>query len=415
LIQGVLSLFRSKHKVVANVLLISLLIVSGLSALTFAQTSGSKCEQCGMSLDSTGVARYTIIDSNGISHLACCPVCALRLQRSLGDIKITSFCDYYGPSCPITIISKNNGTDVTVNPVGALVIVAGGCTKNRLVYNSTAADALLAPPNNGTSKWLSPLGNDTANANPTIMSVAQAALANGAVVMPSPTPSPSPSPTPIPIPTSTPTPSPTISPTSTLAPSPSPSSTPKPTPSLQPTSTTGVKLQCETCGMDVTSDSQTRYKATDGTGNIHYVECSMCALQLVNNYETLHIQTYCDWYGLNYPITIDTSNYGAKVIVSPSTAIFLRGGSCVTARVAYNQTAADNLLSNGFSQNTSPEQRYALPTTTQVKLVDDAISTWYAKADVTSAPTSLTLAVALVIGAVIIGGSLIAFKKIKSK
>ena len=192
--------------------------------------SGPKCDACGMSLDSTGVARYTIIDSNGISHLACCPICALKLQRSLGDINITSFCDYYGPSYPITIISKNNGTDVTVNPPDALVINAGGCTKNRLVYNSTASDALLAPPNNGTSKWLSPMSNSSANANPTIMSVVQAALANGAIVMPTPTPTPSPTPTP------TPTSSPTPTSTPSLAPSTTPTASPKPTSTTEPTS-----------------------------------------------------------------------------------------------------------------------------------------------------------------------------------
>jgi hypothetical protein len=167
--------------------------------------------------------------------------------------------------------------------------------------------------------------------------------------------------------------------------------------------------------MDVTPESQTRYKITDGTGNIHYVECFMCAMQLINDYQTLHIATYCDWYGPTYPIEVDTSNYGATVSVNPPTAIFLRGGSCVTARAAYNQTAADNLLSNGFSQNTSPEQQYALPSTTQVKLVNDAISTWYAKADATAAPTSLTLVLALAVGIVIIISSVVAYKKLKSK
>ena len=182
----------------------------------------------------------------------------------------------------------------------------------------------------------------------------------------------------------------------------------------EPTATTGVTLQCEVCGMDVTAESQARYMVTDGNGNVHYVECFMCAMQLINDYETLHIATYCDWYGPNYPITIDTSNFGQTVSVSPSTAIYLRGGSCVTARAAYNQTAADNLLTNGFSQNTSPEQQYALPSTTQVKLVNDAISTWYAKADTTAAPTSLMLGLALVVGVVIIVGSVFAFKKLKS-
>ena len=63
--------------------------------------------------------------------------------------------------------------------------------------------------------------------------------------------------------------------------------------------------------MDVTSESQVRYRVTDGNGKAHYVECYMCALQLINDYESLHIETYCDWYGPNYPITVDTSNYGA--------------------------------------------------------------------------------------------------------
>ena len=132
-----------------------------------------------MNVDVTGQARFKIFDATGTLHIACCPVCALRLQRTYGDLNITSFCDYYGPNYPITIIAKNNGTDVTVNPPNALIITAGGCTKNRIVYNSSAADALLAPPNNGTSKWLSTLSNDTANANPTILGVAQAALING--------------------------------------------------------------------------------------------------------------------------------------------------------------------------------------------------------------------------------------------
>jgi hypothetical protein len=165
--------------------------------------------------------------------------------------------------------------------------------------------------------------------------------------------------------------------------------------------------------MDVTPDSQARYKITDGTGKVHYVECFMCAMQLINDFETLKIETYCDWYGPNYPITLDTSNYGKTVTVSPSTAIYLRGGSCVTARAAYNQTAVDNLLANGFSQFTSPEQRYALPSATQVKLVNEAISTWYAQADTTAAPTSLMLALFLVVGVAIIGGSIVAYKRLK--
>ena len=371
------------------------------AVLQYGGGSTSTCEQCGMTVDVTGQARFKIFDATGTLHIACCPICALRLQRTYNDLNIISFCDYYGPNYPITIITKNNGTDVTVNPPDALIISAGGCTKNRIVYNSTAADALLAPPNNGTSKWLSPLSNDTANANPTMLGVVQAALING-VGLPSPTPTPTATPSP------TPSSSTSVSPSAqTTSPSPTPMQSPEPT-------TSGGIIECEACGMDVTPESQARYKITDGTGEVHYVECFMCALQLINDYETLKIETYCDSYGPNYPIIIITSNYGKTVSVSPSTAIYLRGGSCVTARAAYNQTAADNLLLNGFSQYTSPEQRYALPSSTEVNLVSEAIGKWYSQPITTNSPTTLTFVLAAGIGTAIVIGSIFAYKKLNT-
>jgi hypothetical protein len=139
----------------------------------------------------------------------------------------------------------------------------------------------------------------------------------------------------------------------------------------------------------------------------------MCALQTLNDYETVHITTFCDWYGPNYLITIDSTNFGQTITVNPSTAMFLRGGSCVTARAAYNQTAADNLLANGFSQYTSLEQRYTLPPTTEVKVVTDAISTWYVQKNATAAPTSLTLVLVAALGLTVIVGSLFAYRKLK--
>ena len=49
----------------------------------------SVCEQCGMNVDVTGQARFKIFDATGTLHIACCPVCALRLQRTYGDLNIT--------------------------------------------------------------------------------------------------------------------------------------------------------------------------------------------------------------------------------------------------------------------------------------------------------------------------------------
>jgi len=156
------------------------------------------CDQCGMTIDAIGQVRFNIVDVNNTRHYACCPVCALKLIKTYGDLNITAFCDYNGPSYPITINAKGYGSEVSVSPTSALIILGGGCAKNRIVYNATAADLLLAPPNNGASSWLSPLTNATVLPNATRIGVAQAALQYGGGV-----PSPSPSAASTPTPTST--------------------------------------------------------------------------------------------------------------------------------------------------------------------------------------------------------------------
>ena len=113
---------------------------------------------------------------------------------------------------------------------------------------------------------------------------------------------------------------------------------------------------CEACGMDVSPAAQAKYRITDENGTVHYAECYMCALRLLNKYSLVNITSYCDWYGPDYPIRVESSQYGKVITIDPSTAMFLNGGSCVANRVAYNQTAADDLMENGFSsENTLSE------------------------------------------------------------
>jgi hypothetical protein len=95
--------------------------------------------------------------------------------------------------------------------------------------------------------------------------------------------------------------------------------------------------------MVVTADDEFHFKITDGQNQTRKVECIMCALNLIKFAETLHIETFCDWYGPNYKITIDSTEYGAQVTVNPDTAMYLYIGDCENNRIAYNQTAADNL------------------------------------------------------------------------
>ncbi len=171
---------------------------------------------------------------------------------------------------------------------------------------------------------------------------------------------------------------------------------------------------CEVCGMKVSPEAQARYLATDETGAVHYVECFMCALNLVKSYSQIHIVTSCDWYGPNYQITIDSKNFGNEVTVNPSAAMFLNGGSCVINRAAYNQTAVDALLVNGFSQFTLNDQHYALPSSTKVATVLNAALEYGKTSTTTDSPQiNAVLFVAAVVGAVVIAGSFLAFRKLR--
>jgi hypothetical protein len=169
--------------------------------------------------------------------------------------------------------------------------------------------------------------------------------------------------------------------------------------------------------MMVSPEAQARYVVTDQSGTVHYVECFMCALRLVSEYSQLHIVTSCDWYGPNYTITVDSKNFGKEITVNPPDAIFLNGGSCVINRAAYNQTAADALLANGYSEYTLTDQRYALPSNTVVASVQNAALEYGQASTNGSSQTSQTSAVLIAvaaIGAAVVAGSILAFRKLKN-
>ena len=131
---------------------------------------------------------------------------------------------------------------------------------------------------------------------------------------------------------------------------------------------------CEQCGMNVAADSQAYLKVVDANGTVHYVECIMCALKLLNktNYEQLNITAYCDWYGPNYNITINAREHGNVVSVNPPNAMVVSGGGCTKNRIAYNQTAVDALIANGYSNYTTTMLRTALPANATVMTIAQA-------------------------------------------
>jgi hypothetical protein len=427
-------------------LIVTILFASSFVGSVLGQMSPSSlsCEQCGMAVDSISQAHLRVLDSNCTLHYVDCLKCAFKMLPKYEELNITTTCDWYGPNYTITIALKDNANTTTVNPSNALFI-DGNCMKNRVVYNQTGADVLFA--NNGTSKYLAALQNVTIPSNATVMTIVQAAALFAFSPSSSPSPSPnltpstspspsrSPEPTEIPSqspkPTATPTSAtPTFTPVSTPettqlpAASPSPensqSLSPKPTSSptlivtIRPEPTSLATQTCEACGMEVNADAQAKYKITDENGTVHYAECFMCALNLVNKYNQVDIITSCDWYGPNYSITVNSTNFGSQITVTPSNAMFLNGGSCVINRVAYNQTAADALKTNGFSDFTLLQQRYALPSNVEVKTVENAAATYAQKAsNHPASQTPIVLIVVAVAGVAIVVGSFVAYRKIQ--
>ena len=141
----------------------------------------------------------------------------------------------------------------------------------------------------------------------------------------------------------------------------------------------------------------------------------MCALNLIKFSETLHIETFCDWYGPNYPITIDSTEYGAQVTVNPPTAMYIYTGDCENNRVAYNQTAADN-LKTGYSQYTSLLQQHDWPETPEVIPVTQAVQLYtnVGSQDNTSLITVIVAISAVVVIAIVGVGAYLKFKPKKA-
>ena len=172
---------------------------------------------------------------------------------------------------------------------------------------------------------------------------------------------------------------------------------------------------CETCPMEVGVEAQEHFKVYDGNGTRHWVECIGCALKLLKTYDAVRIETYCDWYGPDYPIVADISQNGAVATVNPSTALILLGGGCTANRVAWNQTAADALLTNGYSEYTMKMMQQALPVNTNVTTIPARALTFAASTtrDDAGLPSYTIPVLIAVVGIVVIVGAVLGYKKLK--
>jgi hypothetical protein len=181
--------------------------------------------------------------------------------------------------------------------------------------------------------------------------------------------------------------------------------------------------RCPACGMLITSEMMEHFVITDGQGNRLYACCQGCMLRLldpVRGWEKLHIETFCDWYGPACKIVIDAEEHGNVVTVVPQTARILLGSkvvkSCANNRIAYNDTAVQQLLTHGYSQYTMKFQQHPLPEGTPVLPVPQAANMLATNVGIAYvAPNPWLIVGVVAIGVVILAGSGMAYKRLQSK
>ncbi len=181
--------------------------------------------------------------------------------------------------------------------------------------------------------------------------------------------------------------------------------------------------RCPACGMLITPEIDEHFNIRDDLGNRLHACCPGCALRLldpVRGWRNLHIETYCDYYGPKHRIVIDAKDHGAVVTVNPSTARILLGGKvvkgCVNNRIAYNSTAVEGLLREGYTKYTMSWMQVKLPEGTPVMPVDKLAPTIAKDMGIQYVPPSPAMIAGIaIVGIVILVASIVAYRKLMPK
>ena len=180
--------------------------------------------------------------------------------------------------------------------------------------------------------------------------------------------------------------------------------------------------RCPVCGMLITPEMDEHFEIYDEDGNRVHSCCIGCVFRLldpVRGWDELHLKTFCDWYGPDYVITIDMYDHGKRVEFTPDTAKAMLGAkvvkSCANNRIAYNQTAVEALLKNGYHpENTMTYQHSALPEGTFPIAPPSKVAPVLAEdPGIAYVPPSTLLLVSFaIIGVVILVATIVAYRKV---
>jgi hypothetical protein len=179
--------------------------------------------------------------------------------------------------------------------------------------------------------------------------------------------------------------------------------------------------RCEACGMGISAESEANYSIYDASTNERlWACCSGCMLRLAAAHPDLDIDALDSWYGESaQKISIDIVD-GNVSSVSPNTALIVLGSkvtnSCVSNRIALNQTSAQLLLDNGYNANNplSPFKT-SVPAGAPLLTVQKALVLLKAKGITYNPPSPLTMYAAAIAGVAVLVIGIIAWKMLPTK
>jgi hypothetical protein len=176
--------------------------------------------------------------------------------------------------------------------------------------------------------------------------------------------------------------------------------------------------RCEACGMVISAESDVNYRIDDTSTNQKlWACCSGCMLRLAAAHPDMHIDALDSWYGESVQkISIDIAD-GSVSSVSPDTALIVLGSkvtnSCVSNRIALNQTSAQLLRDNGYNaDNPLSPFKTEVPATAPLLTVQQALVPLKAKGITYTPPSPITMYAAAIVGVAVLVIGIIAWKKL---
>jgi hypothetical protein len=176
--------------------------------------------------------------------------------------------------------------------------------------------------------------------------------------------------------------------------------------------------RCEACGMVISAESDANYRINDtSTDQKLWACCSGCMLRLAAAHPDMHIDALDSWYGESVQkISIDIAD-GSVSSVSPDTALIVLGSkvtnSCVSNRIALNQTSAQLLRDNGYNaDNPLSPFKTEVPATAPLLTVQQALVPLKAKGITYTSPSPITMYAAAIVGVAVLVIGITAWKKL---